>query len=433
MFQKRYSFRPFIASGLFIFFVLFAGINQASAQLIRQLNSPYSIIGIGSKHDNLFSLNRAMGGISTGFRSPVNINYKNPASYSALNMATFEFGVSANTLWLNNGSEQQRSRNASLEYFALGMRFNKYWGAAIGLMPYSGYSYDILYKEDTDLGSFQNRFTGIGQLYQIFWGNGFKYKGFSAGFNLNYLFGTLQKENRSLLSDIDNGKWNYQTTTMLPKGFVFDLGTQYDFKIKKDIHLVAGLSGKLGSNIKTLKDEAWFGAQFNGDVTYVMDTVLLTEQEEGKLSLPAIYNAGLTLRNSSYWLVGVDISLYQWENYRNFGETEPALINSQRYALGLQFTPNPKTTRSFWQASNYRFGFYYDGGHLNIKDRKISAFALTGGIGIPIRRSVSRLNFSLEIGQRGTLASNLIRETFFNMTFGLTMNDNKWFIRRKYE
>jgi hypothetical protein len=44
-------------------------------------------------HSTLFSANKGMGGIAAGFRSTRDINYLNPASYSALEYTTFDIGL----------------------------------------------------------------------------------------------------------------------------------------------------------------------------------------------------------------------------------------------------------------------------------------------------------------------------------------------------
>ncbi len=140
-------------------------------------------------------------------------------------------------------------------------------------------------------------------------------------------------------------------------------------------------------------------------------------------------------------MIGGDISFENWEDFRNFGETEsdPAMVNSTKIAFGLSFVPSPKNLgRSFgdyFSRVQYRLGGRYNTGNIQIEENRITEFAITFGMGLPLRRSATgssgALNFSFEAGQRGSIDSNLIRETFLNTTIGISLNDI-WFIKRKF-
>ena len=59
-------------------------------------NSPYAQYGVGLLKGLLLPQNRAMGGIGAGLRKPggySNINLANPASYSSIDLTTFDVGL----------------------------------------------------------------------------------------------------------------------------------------------------------------------------------------------------------------------------------------------------------------------------------------------------------------------------------------------------
>ena len=58
--------------------------------------------------------------------------------------------------------------------------------------------------------------------------------------------------------------------------------------------------------------------------------------------------------------------------------------------------------------------------------------SLSLGFGLPLPKSASRINLALEIGQRGTTNSGLIKEQFMGVHAGFNFCD-KWFIQRKYD
>jgi hypothetical protein len=61
----------------------------------------------------------------------------------------------------------------------------------------------------------------------------------------------------------------------------------------------------------------------------------------------------------------------------------------------------------------------------------INAFAVTGGVKFPFKRNPSNLNVGFEIGSRGTLQNNLVKNGFFNLSFGINIVEN-WFFKRRY-
>lgn len=60
------------------------------------IGTPYSVYGIGLQTENAGPYN-AMGGVAAAMRDNGNINYLNPASYTALDTTRlyFQFGVTA--------------------------------------------------------------------------------------------------------------------------------------------------------------------------------------------------------------------------------------------------------------------------------------------------------------------------------------------------
>ena len=68
---------------------------------------------------------------------------------------------------------------------------------------------------------------------------------------------------------------------------------------------------------------------------------------------------------------------------------------------------------------------------LVVNNESIEEFGISFGVGIPVGRLFSNANLSFEWGQRGTTASNLVKETFLNVNISLSLND-RWFEKRKF-
>ena len=54
------------------------------------------------------------------------------------------------------------------------------------------------------------------------------------------------------------------------------------------------------------------------------------------------------------------------------------------------------------------------------------------GLGLPLRKTKSEINLSVEVGERGTTNNNLIKEQFLRFQIGLSLSDI-WFVKRKYD
>ena len=76
-------------------------------------NSPYSAYGLGELTEQSSGFNRGMNGLGLGFREHNQVNYQNPASYSALDSLSFIFDTGL-SLQLTNFSENGKKVNAIL-------------------------------------------------------------------------------------------------------------------------------------------------------------------------------------------------------------------------------------------------------------------------------------------------------------------------------
>ncbi len=425
--------RIFIANFLFCCLWL-AGSTQTIQAQIQQVNSPYSRVGIGTVAPTYFAANRALGGFATAFRSPLNVNYNNPASYSAIKrLMVFEVGVLAQGLWLNTDTQTGSTGNATISYAAFGFPINKHWTMSMGFMPHSSLNYDIVDTlQHPQLDTIAYQFQGQGQNYQLYWGNGFSYKGFSAGFNIGFLFGTYERTVSSRFFSIGNSFDNLLTETTEHRDFIWNVGLQYHRKLKNEVNLTLGVSSNTQMDVSSVLDSRWERTFLTSGIVQNVDTIYSNVGEKGTVVLPSKFSAGVALSKGIDWMVGFDITQEQWNNYQNFGKADSALVNSTRFNLAVSTVPDKNAIRKFWKNTLYRFGAYYDTGNIKLGDQNLAAYGFTIGAGFPVRRAASRLNLAFEVGSRGTIENNLIRETYFNATMGMTIND-WWFIKRKYD
>lgn len=412
---------------------------------VENANSPYSRFGIGHVPNSGFAMNRSLGGITTAFLSPANINYHNPASYASIRLTTLETALDANNIWLRQNELSHSSGDASLGYAALAFPLSNYGGLSVGVLPFSKINYDVTETVDNDLvGGKDYRFLGDGQTHQFYLGTGFKVRlqktQVSFGVNGAFLFGALNKEVRVTFPELTNTFTTRRTETLNFRGFTWNTGLLVTQPLKDEqSYVTIGVSARPKLATHAERDIVWDRIVENNNLVAVVDTLPFTGVMDGKVDVPALFSVGIMYANKNSFLIGTDISFEQWEDFRDFGDPNTAMVNSTKISLGVGFVPSPKNLgRSFgdyFSRVHYRLGGRYNTGNLMIEGNRISEFAITTGLGLPLRRSAvgssGTLNFSFEIGQRGSIDNNLIRETFLNTTIGVSLNDI-WFIKRKF-
>ncbi len=170
--RKDHTFLTFL---FFLLSTLFLT-NTASAQVT---SSPYSRYGVGDIGAKGFGQNFSMGGTYIGMQNDTTqmffINNGNPASYANMRLVTAELGAKYNRTELESSTAKQTINNASLGYIALAFPFKKWWGASIGLVPYSSIGYKISDEQEiSNIGNVKFLYEGSGGINQVYFGNGIK-------------------------------------------------------------------------------------------------------------------------------------------------------------------------------------------------------------------------------------------------------------------
>ena len=429
------------------------------------INSPYSRYGIGDLQNSGFARNAGMGGLGIAFQndtlSPFFINNQNPASYASMRLTVFEAGVLSNTYNTQSASDKQTKNSTSLGYIGFGIPIKKWWGTSFGLMPYSNVGYKISDQQTLDsIGKVDYLYQGSGGINKIYFGNALKLKNLSVGANASYLFGTINYMKQAVFSN--TGYLNTRINKSISVNDLYlDYGLQYTIKIdslRKKI-LVKTESGTKVSRVKKDIDDVkiTFGATLvmQSDINAksntlaqtclvifgyetIKDTNQNTVDQKGSLSLPLCFGAGLTVKKGNRWMIAADYLAQKWSGYSVFGYN-PGLKNSTKITLGGKYVSAKvgSIQSGYWKRVQYLAGLKYYQTYLELYNTQLSEYALSLGIGLPVGRQKVRdyysiVNLSVELGQRGTISNNLIKEQFARITLGFTVND-RWFIPRRID
>ncbi len=430
---------------------------NSQSQIARQ-NDAYSFYGIGSMYQSDFALNRSLGYSSTAYASSFNTNPINPASYSYLRLSSFEFGLDVEGYNLASDGESGSSSHLGISYMALAFPINTKWGLGFGLNPYSRVNYSNISERTNDQTGLETLVhSGSGGLSQARIGTSYRVKRFSGGFNFNFIFGNTERELIAVYQDIEGVSISSLSSTIPiigdPKSAVkryekaqisgvgWDFGLQYHNKFKNKSNYSIGARTSLVSNMKSNNEISFErGIYQRSDQADLfsgldLDTLYKTSNADIKLSNPNTFAIGFSIADStqSRWQFLADFELATWSQFAVDGVKDEHFTDSYRISIGASLTPKFNALSSYFKKVNYRFGFYYNTGHLIIDDKKIADYGLTVGMGMPLSiKSFSRLNFSVDIGQKGSSAGSLVLESYLKTTIGFTFND-KWFIKRKYD
>jgi hypothetical protein len=440
----------------FITFLLAVIAIGANAQSTATSSSPYSRYGIGDINSGALPQYVGMGGISTAIQKINeynNINQLNPASYGSINFTTIDVGIYSNVLFLSQtGQNNQRDVNFKLSHIALAFPITPHSAISVGLLPYSelGYNYRQTLSRGygtsspIDTNTTNYLYHGEGGLSKAYIGYGFTVlRHLSLGANVSYIFGDLKQ---SQSTEIPNLFGNLNSTVEQDNaigGLNYDFGAQYsiDFSLKK--HLVLGYSLSAGSQLNS--QSRYIVSQYTLSTTGVAnlatDTLVNISSNKAKIQLPQINRFGISYQHDEKFLIGADFTMGKWSNLA-IGGVNQGLLDSKTLNIGGQYTPNLNAINSYWSTVDYRLGAIYDQTALNVANptgggyTNIKSYAVTLGLGMPLRSTnlmtFYKINFAAEIGQRGTLANGLVKETYVNFHLGFLLND-KWFQRYKFD
>ncbi|HEY0896018.1 MAG TPA: hypothetical protein VGE15_05660, partial [Sphingobacteriaceae bacterium] len=395
--------------------ILFTGVS-ASAQTTT--SSPYSQFGLGDIKGLALPQQRGMGGIGMGLRRPGgygNINLMNPASYSAVHITTFDAGGQIGIRQLSKNSITETGSNASFSHFAFAIPVVRNHSAiSFGIVPFSelGYRYKLPAQIDTHDVNYV--YSGDGGLSKAHFGYGLRIgKNLSIGANVGYIFGKLNQVRATEFADPSALNSRIENSNSVG-GFTLDYGVQYVANLTGTTKLILGYAGNNGRQINSTSSSlstAWRIVGIDED-SGPLDTLSLVEGSEVKLDMPLTHSFGFAIEKTNYWLVGADVNLGQWSDF-TAGGVNAGLNNTFGVAVGGQVTPDPTSVTNYFKLIDYRLGFKYDKTQVRVRNTDINQYAMTVGLGLPLpanRTAFYKINFSAELGQRGTLSNSLVRE-----------------------
>jgi len=402
-------------------------VNSSLAQV--GTSSPYSRFGLGDLQATVFPEYNALGGGVTALSDLNSINPYNPATFSyGPNSFLLSTGGMHKTTNMQNASENQITNNSAFSHLTIAFPISKKIGASLGMLPYSNIGYELNSREtiyNADL-----MYSGDGGISKVYFGGAYKLTNeLSVGANASYLFGGLNRrkkvvyDDESFFNSRSNSKINLQ-------GYYYEVGLLYKKNISENKELTFGLTANDNSEIRGKISELVETFEYSGVFELPKDTFENTT-EWGYVTLPRYISAGITYREGKRMLLVVDYSLQNWAEYRLFDESDN-LNNSMKISGGIQYTPEYNSVTKYYKRMQYRLGTSYYNTPLQFDNNQLTDKSISFGIGIPVKRSRTKYDLSVTLGERGTTENNLLKEQYIK--FGLSVSYNGlWFIKRKYD
>ena len=404
-----------------------------SGPIAAQTLSPYSALGIGDLYLPAQPHNQGMGGIGI---SNSNIFYQsaiNPALLADNGIYSFAAGFTSEnkSIWQNDNRE--KASGGTLSY--LNMVLPIYQGrvtVSVGLTPYSNVNYNFRTEApvegnpDATTALFNE---GSGGFNQFVFSTGLKLtRGLYVGGKASYIFSSIEKERNNVLRNPPGVYVPTSVTIISADDFMFGLGAVYKYYVSEKLNVSIGGVYDFAQDLSVKRSQT-LQVKTSTNTPIRVDTIY--DNADGFIRLPESYGLGFSVNKLNKWSFGTDLRFQKWGKYRDFDGNNDALVDARLIRVGCEITPNVTSVNNYFARVTYRLGLNIDQTPYYVNDTQINEIGINFGLSLPVS-NFSSVDMGFRYGSRGTTDSNLIKENFFRIYFGVTFNDSRWFVRPKF-
>jgi hypothetical protein len=405
-----------------IFLLFLTGFGTVSAQ---NVTSPYSVLGIGDADTKDFGRYFASGNASLARRDATSYNFSNPASLTELPFKTMNFDIAMRGRSSRFRSPGLDTTTAATKDYVVkrisgAFKVSEKAAFAMGLRPFSS----VNYKYNTDKiildgsSAYTKKIEGSGSINQVYFSYAHSInKRLSVGITGSYLFGAINRATEYQGSTLDlaiSKKQNDYYT-----GAVLQAGLQcYTQPGKKWQHLV-GITASTGS-------------QLRGELVteYIDNSIVIKKETDTKrtFKMPVTIGLGYTATARQGLSISAEANYYNWP-YQKVSYSRSYTNPAMRFSTGIEYSKkitafdrySGSTTRTLekWYLAS---GVSAENSYIRIKDNYLWDYSVSFGGGYHISRGVSFYS-GLEMGKKGSLSNDQIRESYSQFIIGVTLKD----------
>lgn len=413
---------------IFFCFILFFSI-KIKAQTNSLSSSPYSLYGLGQMNETSTGTLNGLGKSGIALPSNTFINNHNPASLASVSSNSFfyDFGFKAETNLVTENGNLNSNFTGNFSNIAIAFPLSKKSGVSVTLIPYTSVGYTLNNIESNIEGSTNSFYSdvegagGINNL-KLNYGYGLGNK-LRLGLTASVLFGKISQTQINYIPITSNNITSVNVINIEDENYYsgFRLGTGLQYDISDKISLGAIIN--LPSNLNGDKDR-----------TVTSSSEILTNSESSNniddFKLPLEVGFGFQTKLKAFSL-NLDYKKNFWDDTKQTDQLG-AYVDQDFFGLGLQYAAKKRNPK-FFNRLEYRAGFNFDNGNLEVNTQRIKNNSINFGIGMPLNsNSNSMLNISYSYGNKGQITDGLIKENYHLLSVNLSL-EGVWFQKRKYD
>ena len=402
--------------------------------------TPYSLYGIGVIQTEGSAFNMTQGGVGIATRDKRYVNFLNPASVTARDSLSFmaDFGMFNRNSIFRQGDMKSANNLFNLSDFVISFPIYRSSAMMVGVKPFSSAAYNFSKPETRqeiigDVGNVTTTCAGNGGIYEIFVGGAITFwKRLSIGGEYIFYLGNIDKE---VAIDYDSDRLRDVNTgySLKMRGHTGKIGIQYDQPLTPKLTMTIGGTYRFRTALRGYVQDYSFAS-----ISSLVDTLRNNESslKHDNIKFADEWGVGLSFRGSDQWSAEVNYIQSDWRKSGFDSVNGFACSGAQDFSAsvfrsvraGFSYTPNRNDIRYYYRRCTYRGGLYYDQSYYTYGGKRVDSFGITFGATLPVFRGYNGITIGMDIGQRGTLAGNGIRERYI----GFNIFDI-WFQKHQYE
>jgi len=400
--------------------------------------TPYSVFGVGDINKAGTAFNKAMGGIGIGVRDNRLINILNPASYcerDALSVM-LDFGMDQKNMIISGQNSKTGYNVFNMHHLVMSFPlYNEKSAFAFGVTPYSsvGYKFEEVENDPViinQMGDIRYQRYGTGGINRGFLGLSQKLGKFAVGIEGVYYFGTIDRYSNATFTSDQSYRSINTGTDFVVSSITGKAGIQFKSDLNKDMDMTFGATWLLGTKLRGDLTKYAYATNVSG----LKDTIYHNVNDNTSMEIPSELGVGFSVRKKDKWLIGFDYTRQDWSKVE-FSATpgvnfSPAVSN--RFNLGFEYIPNRFDIRYYSKKITYRGGAYFEKSYMKVAGKQINSMGITLGATFPVFSGYNGVGLSLDMGQRGSLQNNMIRERYIMLNISISLYD-RWFYKYRYE
>lgn len=418
--------------GFLSFALLYLAAINGHTQGVR---SPYTVLGVGEQPLNATINNQGMGMLGVANPALNYVNFGNPALLTYNSIFGFDLAgyYESRTLAKDEATETHTTGNFHHMVMALPIKRNK-WTMAFGVNPFSTINHQIRGENQIEGTNtlFINDLSFRGGLNEVFLSQGVRIgKYVNLGAKASYIFGNRNETNETFLisdevalADITTRYLQRQSYSdlMWSGGFavVVPTGNRKQLNIGGTYRHQSRIQGKDFTKLEQFRSTDL--------ITITADTIL--NDVPGSLLLPSQWVFGLSYGQLDKYRVLMEYRTSNWGQFENTLQAQSNLARSNAITIGAQYTPDYTSINNYLNLMTFRVGFSLENTPFTVNGEQIDEAAIHFGLTAPLR--YNSLNVGFKFGNRGSLSNNLIRENFFRISLGISVGDESWFYRQRF-